>query len=179
MISGIICCCLTSFRIVVWPSRNAVQPADQPVELDAAIAGRERSNGEIPPGGMRCFLFMPPEGYWKGDTKSRATPYGATPGSCTTVASCTTWYNLARSAISASPATRRVRVCVCGLARTRVRRDRSRLVMSFDHVIVLLSLRAIYKKYLLESYSEFILDETLFVAVKNTPIEIITFFHVF
>jgi len=103
---------------------------------------------------MRCFPFVAPEGYWKGDTKSRVTPYGATPGSGhTTVASCTTWLDLGltRPAISAPPATKRVR------ARARAR-------ISQVHFIVLLSLRAIYKKYLLGSYSEFISDrdETLF-----------------
>lgn len=45
---------------------------------------------------MRCFPFVLPEGYWKGDTKSQGVaPYGATPGTNITVASCTTWLDLA------------------------------------------------------------------------------------
>jgi len=111
-------------RRLAIEKRGAVgRPVGRRVELDAAIAGRERSNGEIPPGGMRCFPFMPPEGYWKGDTKSRATPYGATPGSGTTVASCTTWYNLAsvyNIGFTCNEACTCMSVCVCVRARARV-----------------------------------------------------------
>lgn len=54
--------------------RSAERRLVDRVESDAAIVGRERSNGEILPGGMRCFPFVSPEGYWKGDTKSRSSP---------------------------------------------------------------------------------------------------------
>jgi len=117
---------------------------------------------------MRCFPFVAPEGYWKGDTKSRVTPYGATPGSGhTTVASCTTWLDLglARPAISASPATRRVRarahLASCSLYRSSLL---ARSIKSISSGVIPSLYRIETRPFLL--------------AVKNTPVESITFIHV-
>lgn len=97
---------------------------------DAAIAGRERSNGEIPPGGMRCF---PLRGLLERRIQRglRVIPYGAIPA--------TLLPGLRQPAIQLPPATRCVRTFL-----DTVSRSLSPSIVS----------HAIYKKYFLKSYSE-------------------------